>query len=264
MELTYSFYFKLINAILDNVRCHTSDLRLNNEIEFISKGNGYNPVTIYDKIIESDIIELINLITPKINVYSEEFGCCSNSNSMWVIDPIDGTKSFVSGSPIWGTLIGLIKDGSFVLGAVDHPILDERLIAINGKTFYKNKNHNFVLLPKIFDNKMLKQYVIATSSSSHMNLKERRVFTRLSKKVQHVIHDYDCYAYTLLAKGCIDAVIDCNLRPYDFVQLVPILKGVGCEIYDWKGNDTCYSKRIVASKPGGIRHNIVKILSKVC
>ncbi len=82
MELTYNFYFKLINAILDNVRCHTSDLGFRNEIEFISKGGGYNPVTIYDKIIESDIIELINLITPKIEVYSEEFGCCPKGSSM--------------------------------------------------------------------------------------------------------------------------------------------------------------------------------------
>ncbi|PIM95701.1 Histidinol phosphatase [Candidatus Hodgkinia cicadicola] len=259
----HKFYFKLINSVLDNIRCHTKDLSIFNRIDFVSKGKGFNPVTIYDKVIENDLIELADLITPKIKVYGEEFKVGINNNSMWLIDPIDGTKSFVCGSPIWGTLISLIKNGAFVFGAVDHPMLDERLVAIDGKTFYKDKHHNFITLPNVVDNKKrLNQYIIASSSIGHMTLKKRKAFTRLSKKVQHVIYDYDCYAYTMLAKGYIDAVIECNLNPYDFVQLVPILKGVGCEIYDWKGKDTCYSTNIIASKPGKIRRHIVKTLSK--
>ncbi len=109
MKLTYNIYFKLINAILVNDKCHINDSKLPNGIGFISKDNSYNPILIYDKIIENGVIELINLIISKINIHSEEFGCCSNSNSMWVVNLINGIKSFVNNSLIWGTLIGLTK-----------------------------------------------------------------------------------------------------------------------------------------------------------
>ncbi len=82
MNLIYNFHFKLINAILDNIRCHTKDSNIISKIEFVSKGGGFNPVTIYDKIIESDIIELVDLITPRIGVYGEEFKCSINGKSM--------------------------------------------------------------------------------------------------------------------------------------------------------------------------------------
>ncbi len=94
-------------------KCHINDSKLSNKIGFISKDNNYNPISIHDKIIEYGVIELINLIISKINVYSEEFGCCSNGNSMWIIDLIDGTNSFVNNSLIWDVLIGLIKDDDF-------------------------------------------------------------------------------------------------------------------------------------------------------
>lgn len=86
-------------------------------------------------------------------------------------------------------------------------------------------------------------------------------FAELFDAAAHVIFDYDCYAYTLLAKGRIDAVVDCRLRPRNFVGFVPILKGAGCVVSDWSGRDVCYSERIIAARTAKIRDDIVELMT---
>ncbi len=128
MELTYKFYFRLINVILSYVRCHVSDLGSCNEIEFISKSISYNPVITHDKIIQSDMIGLINLIVLKINVYSKWSECCTNGNSMWLVNQIDGIESLVSDLPICYALTSLIKDSTFMLTVVNYLILNNKMV----------------------------------------------------------------------------------------------------------------------------------------
>ncbi len=128
MELTYKFYFRLINVILSNVRCHVSDLGSYSEIELILKDISHNPITTHDKIIQSDMIGLINLIVSKINVYSKWSECCTNGNSMWLVNQIDGIESFVSGLPICYTLTSLIKDSTFMLTVVNYLITNNKMV----------------------------------------------------------------------------------------------------------------------------------------
>ncbi len=258
------FYFKLINAILDASAQHTSNFNNGKKIKYISKNKeGFNPVSKYDRKIENSIVNIVKVFDPEAKIYGEEFNySCLKKNNIWIIDPIDGTRSFICGSPIWGTLIALIKNDCLIFGALDHPALGERLIGMSNITYYKNKSKDFVVLKKIKDDtKRIEQYIIATSSYHYMNKSERLLFSNLVSKVQQVIYNYDCYAYTMLIKGYIDAVIDCNLKLYDIAGLVPLLKGVGYEIYNWQGKDVCFDTKIIVSK-AGMRENILNIMKE--
>ncbi len=192
---------------------------------------------------------MINAIFPDTIICTEESenGFNLQSNNVWMLNPINNTKSFSYGLPVWGTSISLIKNGNYIFGAIDHPCLNERLISIGNNTYYKNC-YETILLPKIITSKNINQCAIATSSLPTMTNNEKEMFLSLSNEVQHVIYNYDCYAYTLLMKGYIDIVIDCGLKPYDFLPLVPMLKSLGFNISDWEGNEVCYSDKVIVTR----------------
>ncbi len=259
-DKTYIFYFELISFIFDIIVRYTKNIDFVNKIRYISKDKSFNPVTFYDKIIESNMIEVINLIIPCIDIYGEEFKCEPFSGNTWIIDPIDGTKSFLYGSPIWGTLITLIKYEYFIFGAVDHSYLKERLIAMDNKVLYKCKNKDYIILSKRFDIEQINKCVMCTSSFDSMNDLERAIFFFLSNNVKHTIYNYDCYAYTLLIKGHIDVIVECNLKPYDFIPLVPLLKASGCQICDWQGNDTCFDRKLIITRSDKVEQYILDLI----
>ncbi|WGS83428.1 MAG: inositol monophosphatase family protein [Candidatus Hodgkinia cicadicola] len=252
MTRTQKFYFNLINCVLDVAEKLVADCSWGKHISFgLKPGSKFNPVSEYDKVIEMGLRDALRLLAPNVDIYGEECGSVAMGlANVLFVDPIDGTKAFVSGSHVWGTILGLSKLGNIVLGAVNYPMLGERLISLGGSTYCRiGSSSSFMSLkPRCLVNKHISRCIVATSSASVMTSDELARFTRLETKVMHTIHCYDCYAYALLAKGCIDAVIECHFKPYDFVGLVPILKGAGCLITDWSGNETSYDERIVASR----------------
>ncbi|XNX62413.1 MAG: inositol monophosphatase family protein [Candidatus Hodgkinia cicadicola] len=151
--------------------------------------------------------------------------------------------------------------GDLRLGALNHPELNERLIGIAGKTYWSQGGCDFKILKTPTEAKQIRDCIVATSSYELMDSFERNAFIEFADTAAYVMLDYDCYAYTLLAKGKIDAVVDCHLRPHSFIGLVPILKGAGCVVSDWSGRDVCYSERTIAARTAEIRDDIIELMA---
>ncbi|ATY93538.1 Histidinol phosphatase [Candidatus Hodgkinia cicadicola] len=264
MTASQAFYFKLMNAFLDVAAGLVNGYNQCRRIDYSSKSKSkFNPVSAYDKIIEINIRDALVLLAPSVNVYGEECGFdYTGSDNTWFIDPIDGTKSFIRGSSVWGTILGLAKRNNVVMGAVGHPMMNERLVAVGGNSYYGGGGGGFKRLPlQSQDDKPLSKCVVATSSIDLMSVRERAKFVKLVEATQHTIYYYDCYAYTLLSKGYIDIIVECHFKPYDFVGLVPILKATGCCVCDWQGNDVCYSDRVLVVRNSKIKASVLPFVN---
>ncbi|KAL8096925.1 hypothetical protein AgCh_030129 [Apium graveolens] len=154
-----------------------------------------------------------------------------SADYVWVLDPIDGTKSFITGKPLFGTLIALLHRGKPIFGIIDQPILRERWIGITGRTTTLNGQE--VSTRKCA--KLSQAYMYTTSP--HLFSGDAEVaFGQVRSKVKVPLYGCDCYAYALLASGFVDLVIESGLKPYDFLSLIPVIEGAGGVITDWNGH----------------------------
>lgn len=205
-----------------------------------------SPVTIADREAEAAMRDLIGRRYPSHGIFGEEFGSDrETAEFVWVLDPIDGTKSFITGRPLFGTLIALLREGRPVLGVIDQSILKERWVGIEGAPTLHNGN---VLRTR--ECPVLSQASLyATSPFMFANAGDRQGFERLAKRVRYPLFGGDCYAYGLVAMGFVDVVVEANLQPYDYMALVPVLEGAGGYITDWTGNELGLASdgRVVAS-----------------
>ncbi len=197
-----------------------------------TKGDA-TPVTLADRASETAICAVLEKERPADGIIGEEFGTVREGASrQWVIDPIDGTTSFVAGRPIFGTLIALMVDGWPVLGLIDQPILRERWVgsAGQGTTFNGKPVHTR-------DCPELKEAILATSGPSYFSVHEGEHFMALAAKTAHrrLIWGGDCYNYGLLASGHIDLVVEAGLKLHDIAALVPVVEGAGGLMCDWNG-----------------------------
>ncbi len=197
-----------------------------------SKGDA-TPVTLADRAAEAAIRTILESERPDDGIIGEEYGSVREGAArQWVIDPIDGTTSFVAGRPIFGTLIALMQDGWPVLGVIDQPILQERWIGATGHgAFFNGKPVRSRLCSD------LKDAILATTGPSHFTDHEGEHFMALAAKTAHrrLIWGGDCYNYALLASGHIDLVVEGGLKIHDFAALVPIVEGAGGMMCDWSG-----------------------------
>uniref|UniRef100_J3KYH5 Histidinol-phosphatase n=2 Tax=Oryza brachyantha TaxID=4533 RepID=J3KYH5_ORYBR len=171
---------------------------------------------------------------PSHAVFGEENGwrCVEKSaDYVWVLDPIDGTKSFITGKPLFGTLISLLHKGKPVIGIIDQPILRERWVGVDGQKTTLNGQEISVRPCNV-----LAQAYLYTTSPHLFAGEDEDAFIRVRDKVKVPLYGCDCYAYALLASGFVDLVVESGLKPYDFLSLVPVIEGAGGSITDWKGN----------------------------
>ena len=195
-----------------------------------------SPVTIADREAEAAMRSVLALRFPSHAIFGEEQGFTAATNDpstteyMWVIDPIDGTKSFITGKPLFGTLISLLHLGRPVLGIIDQPILRERWVGVHGrKTTLNNQPITTRPCPSVGS-----AYLYATTP--HMfSGPSAQAFARLRDAVRIPLYGCDCYAYGLLAAGHCDLVAEADLKPYDYMALVPVIEGAGGVISDWRG-----------------------------
>ncbi len=171
---------------------------------------------------------------PHHGIIGEEYGGIPGSDYTWTLDPIDGTKSFVMGNPLFGTLIGLLRENEPFIGLVGIPVTRERWVG-NGKcTTFNNGTHNWaVTVSGCQSIEHARLYIASTDLPDHGT---QHAFNVLSKRAAVVKPACDCYAYGLLALGHCDLVIEVDLEPYDYLPLVPIVEGAGGWITDWKGS----------------------------
>ena len=192
-----------------------------------------SPVTLADRAAEAAIRAVLETERPEDGIIGEEYGAIrEGAPRQWVIDPIDGTTSFVAGRPIFGTLIALIVEGWPVLGCIDQPILKERWVGGAGQG--TTLNGTPVRTRACSD---LKEAILATSGPNYFSEHEGEHFMALAAKTAHrrLIWGGDCYNYALLASGHIDIVVEAGLKLHDLAALVPVVEGAGGMMCDWTG-----------------------------
>lgn len=186
------------------------------------------PVTIADRAVEKRLREMIEDARPEDGILGEEFGAKdSKSGLSWVIDPIDGTKAFMTGFPTFGTLIALCENGAPILGILDQPILRDRWIGARGEQ--TTLNGEAIRTRTCTDPKD----AIARSTTPDMFAVEH--YPLLQNSFKHMIWGGDCIGYGALASGFVDIVIEAEMQPYDYLAMVPIVEGAGGVISDFNG-----------------------------
>ena len=188
-----------------------SDLHIENK----ASENAFDPVTEADRLAELIIRENLSRDFPDIGFYGEEHEVViGNSELMWVVDPIDGTRAFMSGMPLWGTLIGLYDGQDAIAGVLDQPILKERYLATSTLALLHNSAETKTLTTR--SGVTLEQAVFyCTTPDMFTKSLDRRRFDRVRTGALLTRYGGDCYAYALLAAGFVDVVLDCDLKPYD-------------------------------------------------
>jgi len=198
-----------------------------------AKGDS-SPVTEADRAAERAIRALLADRLPDHGVIGEEYGDTNaDAEWVWVLDPIDGTRAFVTGRPLFGTLIGLLHQGRPVLGLIDQPNTGERWIGVAGKkTRFRSTMGG---TPRCRPCGSLAEAELSCTSPDMFDADTAPRFARVKQAVRRTTWGGDCYAYGLLALGLVDVVIDSTMKPWDWAALVPIIEGAGGSCTDWAG-----------------------------
>jgi inositol-phosphate phosphatase / L-galactose 1-phosphate phosphatase / histidinol-phosphatase len=193
-----------------------------------------SPVTEADRAAEAAMRRIIEAEYPRDGIIGEEYGIKDGSTGRnWVLDPIDGTVSFIAGRPIFGTLIALVEEGWPVIGVIDQPVARERWLGVVGRpTLFNGTVSTTRRCPD------LATASLATSSPHYFTDDDAVKFLALAAKVarRRIVYGGDCYNYGLVASGHVDIVVESGLKIYDFAALVPIVEGAGGTMCDWAGD----------------------------
>jgi len=225
------------------------------EINVESKAD-LSPVTIADKKSEEVMREVIMKEYPEHGILGEEFGIYNEeAEYQWVLDPIDGTKSFICGTPLFGTLIALLKNGDPILGVINLPILSQYLIGENSSTELNDEK------ARTRECRALNDAVLLTSDFINIGkYQDSEKFLNLARRVKIFRGWGDCYGYYLLATGYADIMIDPIMSAWDIMALIPIIKGAGGIITDYHGKNAVNGNSIIAAS-SGIHSEVIKILN---
>jgi myo-inositol-1(or 4)-monophosphatase len=215
-------------------------------VENKSRGGNFDPVTAADRAAEQAMRALIRANFAEHGIVGEEFGSeRTDAEYVWVLDPIDGTKSFISGMPAWGTLIALMRHGEPVYGLMHQPFTREHFSGDGGAAQYRGPAGTRALHARRCAS--LSEAILMTTSPLLMDDDERVAFARVEKVARLSRYGGDCYAYCMVAAGHVDVVIEAGLKPYDVVPLIPIITGAGGIITSWDGGPAKDGGRIIAA-----------------
>ena len=219
-------------------------------------GGAFDPVTEADRCAELVMRRTIEATFPDHGVIGEEFGAVNpQADYVWVLDPIDGTKSFICGFPTWGTLIGLTHLGRPCYGMMHQPFSRERFAGDGSTTFWRGPVKSAGAGQGQGEEKRrlttracptLAQATLMTTSPSLIAPQRLPDFHRVESRVRLSRYGGDCYAYCALAAGHVDLVIESGLKPYDIVALIPIIEGAGGVVTTWDGGDPAGGGDIIA------------------
>ena len=226
-----------------------------------NKGDGkFDPVTEADRAAEAVMRRLINSSFPQHGIVGEEFGSeREDAEYVWVLDPIDGTKSFISGFPIWGTLIALLHRGTPVFGMMHQPFIGERFSGDSGSAHYHGPSGERTLAVRRCAS--LQEATSFTTSPLLMNAADRAAFGKVEAAVRLTRYGGDCYSYCMLAAGHLDLVVETELKAYDVAALIPIITGAGGVITTWEGGPAQGGGRIVAAGDPRVHEAALKMLN---
>ena len=230
-----------------------------------SRGGVFDPVTEADKAAEIIMRRMIEEAFPAHGIVGEEFGTKNDdADYVWVLDPIDGTKSFISGLPVWGSLIGLQHKGRPCYGMMHQPFTRERFSGDGEGARWRGLDRSGKMSERILRTRAcpsLSQATLMTTHPSLLTQDTREPYQRVEKHVRLSRYGGDCYAYCMVAAGQIDLVIESGLKPYDIVALIPIIEGAGGVITDWHGDSAAKGGAIIAAGDKRLHEEALRILN---
>ncbi len=214
----------------------------------------FDPVTQADRGAEQAMRKLIEARYPDHQIFGEEFGRKQTDSPFeWVLDPIDGTRAFISGLPTWGTLIGLRYGGEPVIGVIDQPYIGERYLGwttgatLNGKPISTRPCPN------------LGSATLSTTDPDLFTQAERPLFDQILGESKLVRYGMDCYAYAVLSSGFLDIVMESGLELYDLMALIPVVRGAGGSATGWSGESAGPSGRLLAVGDPALAKQLLKV-----
>jgi histidinol phosphatase-like enzyme (inositol monophosphatase family) len=207
----------------------------------------YDPVTEADRRAEEIMRATIAKDFPEDGILGEEWGDAPGTSGFrWVLDPIDGTRAFIAGQPLWGTLIGLEREGVPVLGLLDQPFLRERFTGCAGRAELHDETGISLLTTR--KSASLADAIIGTTHPIlHFSDSERELYWRVERACRLSRYGGDCYAYALVAMGFMDLVIETGLKRWDIAAIIPIVEGAGGIVTDWCGRSITDGGNVIAA-----------------
>jgi histidinol phosphatase-like enzyme (inositol monophosphatase family) len=227
----------------------------------------FDPVTAADKGAEAAIRAIIERERPNDGILGEEYGEKSGSNGLrWVLDPVDGTRAFITGRHEWGSLIALEKDGRPVLGIIDQPVLGERFVGVSdGKQkscILRERGDETALRVRPCPD-LAEAILCATSPVDYFDALERSALRRLRERVRMSRWGGDCYIFGVLAMGYVDLIVESYFKRWDVAALIPVVEGAGGIITDWEGGDCCAGGQCLAAGDARIHEAAMTLLTAV-
>ncbi len=225
----------------------------------------FDPVTEGDRMAEKAIREILTSKYPEHGIIGEEFGTQNpDADYQWIIDPIDGTRAFISGIPVWGTLIGLYFQNKPVAGVADQPFTRERYMALtdaNGENkSVLSHNHGTPIRLQTSQTLDVSLATVMTTSPDLLRNEKDETYFRLEQQTKLVRYGCDCYAYCLLASGHVDLVVESGLNIYDIAALIPIIENAGGIVTNWQGGDASNGGQVLAAANKKLHEQAIQLL----
>ena len=221
---------------------------------------GFDPVTAADRDGESAMRALIADRYPSHGVLGEEFGPDrEDAEYVWVLDPIDGTRAFITGVPVWGILIGLMHRGVPIAGMMHQPFTEERFVGDGKRAWYSRGKATQPLATRPCPD--IAQASLFTTSPHLFRGPDRIAYDRLESQVRLARYGCDCYAFCMVAAGQADVVVETELQPYDIVALIPIVEGAGGRVTGWEGKSAARGGRAAAAGDPKLHEKVLRILT---
>ena len=261
-KFNYKTYFKFLNNLAKELtRFYNKKLSKSFQVTNKLKGRGYDPVTSSDKAFERFIRSKITKKFPEHQIIGEEFGKkTSKSEYSWVIDPIDGTRSYVIGNPSWSNLISLNYKGIPIIGLANFPSLKKYYINFNHKVAYKFENGKRKKI-KVNNKVIFKKARIAGAFHGVLSLKKQMKIPKVLKLLQFPC--FDALSYSHMAEGKLDIVIQCGNKIWDIHPLIPIIRAAGGKVSTWKGDEPINGGKIIVANNEKNKNQMIKLLKSV-
>ena len=261
-KFNYETYFKFLNYLAKELtRFYNRKLSKSFQVTNKLKGRGYDPVTSSDKAFERFIRSKITKKFPEHQIIGEEFGKkISKSEYSWVIDPIDGTRSYVIGNPSWSNLISLNYKGIPIIGLANFPSLKKYYINFNHKIAYKFENGKRKKI-KVNSKVIFKKARIAGAFHGVLSLKKQMKIPKVLKLLQFPC--FDALSYSHMAEGKLDIVIQCGNKIWDIHPLIPIIRAAGGKVSTWKGDEPINGGKIIVANNEKNKNQMIKLLKSV-
>ncbi len=212
----------------------------------VKDGAGFDPVTEADRAAEKAMRAILDHERPQDGILGEEFGTKGGSSGLtWVLDPIDGTRGYISGTPTWGVLIAVSDAAGPQFGLIDQPYIGERFVG--GFGVAEMTGPHGVMPLSTLQRRNFSDAILLTTFPEVGTALERRAFEAVAKSVKLTRYGMDCYGYALLAAGQVDLVIEAGLQPYDIHAPIAVIKAAGGVVSNWQGGAAHLGGRVIAA-----------------